>query len=243
MRILALTIVLAAHLAFIGASSFAFFGFMNPESWGGFFYVVITSVFGFPWSIALWVSSSSGPTKPTDSAALWLGVIANYALLWWITVKAFQRAFVGSAKEDTHGAPTGISISAKAGWGIFFPVVFSAGLLGLWFHSLDDRGREYGGLLFLHFSVAALPALGVANLWILPIPFRTRGRVLTAGFALPLATVLALMVSLWAASITRAPQWLGWFIALLFFLPLLYSMFYSLRRSQAKPDGARKQTT
>jgi hypothetical protein len=220
MRVLVLAFMLAIHAIFIGASALAFIDYVRPpDSWRGIFYIGITTVLGLPWSIGVWALGL------LDSAAVWLGVIVNYCFLSWITVDALGSAVRKQRTEPLAGAE-GMTIPTMACWGIFVPVVLFAGASLLLAAVAPHDSWERSGLL--HFSVAAIPGIGVANWWILPVAFRTRNHVFFAGLFLPLMALLLEVVWLlnanWIA--TRVHASIAWIIVLLFLLPLIFSFLF-----------------
>src|SRR3954462_5658221 len=98
MRVIAVIVLLFAHLLYAAGAAMAFFDFKSlpssPGRWPGVFYVVITMVLGFPWSMLAWFFGM------LDRALwiLWLGLLTNYVILWRITFSALRWSFAPRAQ-------------------------------------------------------------------------------------------------------------------------------------------------
>jgi hypothetical protein len=219
MRIFVLAFMLIVHAIFIGAAALAFFDFMSPRgagTWASFLFIVITTVLGVPWSIGTWALGL------TDSVVPWFGVTLNYCFLSWVTLSALHSTV---DKQATEGADIrqSLPLVTKVAWGIVIPTVLFAGASLLLAVSIPHDRWERMGLVY--FLVAAVPGIAVANWWLLPRCFPTRRQFLIWGLALPIVAALLEVIWLfnsnWIA--TRVHPIAGWFVTLLFLLPMVLS--------------------
>jgi hypothetical protein len=134
-----------------------------------------------------------------------------------------------------------VSGGAKFGYGIFLPVVFFVACQILLILSLDSGGGWDGiGLAFG--SLVIVPALLIANCWVLFIVWRRRSTVILAGTMLP-AGIGAMEFLLvhgpfrirWAvnAAFVAPFTWL-WLFAALVFAPLAFFMLRPVRGRQRR---------
>ena len=240
-RGLAIILLLFAHLLCAAAGAMAFLDFESmpgsSDEWTGLGYYAITTVLGFPWSIAPWAFDWIDRAPWT----LWLGFFVNYMILWRLTFASLGWAF---PKEATDGTPerAELSTATKLWAGVLLPLVPFVVYQLLLFRSLPAARWEREALLLA--TVAIVPALAVANWWVLRIQLRTRKLAFLVGLALP--SCVALVEFLWSVNshvFASMPHEFRPLVVFAFFLPLLISLIYRSRPSSAPPSVSSKGTS
>jgi hypothetical protein len=171
-RVLGILFLLALHVIF--AVGFLLCAVdMGGNSSGarvGWLVLLVGIVLGFPWGFAgfAW--------EPFLIAAPFL----NYALLWWLTIARVRRRL------------------PVVTWSSALLAVAAAVALFTIAHFAIASLLPPNGLLrksFLVFGAFMAPIVAVANLWVLGPSFRSEGRRLVAGLALP--AVAAVLEYVW----------------------------------------------
>ena len=102
-------ILVVAHFIFLGAGMIAAvdfggtLGHRDTSTWTGFIFVLVTSILGLPWSIALFILGaalkSAGWLQSDFPWFMWIGFFINYLLLIRLSVKTARR-ISSSAKNE-----------------------------------------------------------------------------------------------------------------------------------------------
>ncbi len=131
---------------------------------------------------------------------------------------------------------------AKLSYGLVLPVLVLFLCQVALLLSLSGSG-SWDGMGLVLATLFILPGMLLANCWVLPWRWTTRGQLFAAGLALPAVLVLAEFLWLHGGPVRRlinaafvAPFLWVWLFFLLLFVPLIASLVYAARR-RSRPAG------